>query len=163
MGASYSIQGGGNKANRKNGGRATEGLNANDPAAKEEGSLAAKSSNRICYGELQSGSMWAQPKTTNRGRATKRRNADHPADQNRKQARESRIKILPGLRPTGGIYTWLRRTHDMAHSRVMEARAATKQDSNSPPNQSDPPVSKNGWRPPLNPNHNWYQTSVGKE
>jgi len=57
MGARGSIQGGGNKANRKNGGRATEGLNANDPAAKEEGSLAAKSSNRICYGELQSGSM----------------------------------------------------------------------------------------------------------
>ena len=38
-----SMQGGGNKANRKNGGRATEGLNANNPAAKEEGSLEAKS------------------------------------------------------------------------------------------------------------------------
>ena len=52
-----SMQGGRNKANRKNGGRATEGLNANNPAVKEEGSLEAKSSNRICFGELQSGSM----------------------------------------------------------------------------------------------------------
>jgi len=47
----------GNKSNRKNGGRATEGLNVKDPAAKEEGNLEAKSSNRICFGELQSGSM----------------------------------------------------------------------------------------------------------
>ena len=54
-------EGGGNKSNRKNGGRATEGLNANGPAAKEDGSLEAKSSNGICFGELQSGSMRANP------------------------------------------------------------------------------------------------------
>ena len=58
------VQGGGNKSNRKMGAEQQRGSMLTIPQPKRKavwGRLEAKSSNRICFGELQSGSMRANP------------------------------------------------------------------------------------------------------